>query len=54
MINAISVAARKACTNQTTTDDEESRLAEEMHLQQKNAKHILMVMSANIKIWVYK
>lgn len=54
MIKAISVAAHKACTDQAATDDDKSRLAEQMHIQQNNAKHILAVMSANIKNWIYK
>lgn len=54
MIKAISEAAHKACIDKITTDVGENCFAEEMKIQQKNTEHMLTIMSAKIKNWVYK
>lgn len=54
MIRTINETARKACIDKKTTDGGESRFMEQMQILQKNTKHMLTVMSANIKNWVYK
>lgn len=54
MIKAISEAARKACTDKKVMDGGEKSFDDELKIQRKNTENMLMVISANIKNWVYK